>query len=156
MVKDLLRFLEIGDRDRQNAHVIWQVIAPVTPHLIDEFYRELLATRIDFGLTPDMLDRLQAKQFAYWNNLFESRFDDDYVRQAYLIGQRHREIGIPMAWYLAGYWRLKAKFNRALLVSDAPSLKALQQTLEKYAAIDVSLSLAAYAGEAPGAPGPSA
>lgn len=147
MLQELLAFLQVGEHDRRNAKLIWSIVEPAAGRITEAFYAEVLRTDINFGIRPDMIDRLQAKQLAYWSALFDSRFDAEYMRQASIVGLRHKEFGVTPQWYVAGYTKVKWAFSRRLDEVAAPAAPELRHTLEKYTAIDMGLALSSYSAE---------
>ncbi|MDA9505281.1 hypothetical protein XI09_11420 [Bradyrhizobium sp. CCBAU 11386] len=147
IMKEIVRYLGIGTRSQLLAEQLWQHIEEPSGEIIGAFYRDTQQSAAGSLLEGRIIERLSVAQREHWHSLFNSGFDDAYLRRAALIGIKHHEMGLDPKWYIAAYALMKARFAEHLLLhTDVPlPLKsALVVTLEKYVAVDMALALSSY------------
>jgi hypothetical protein len=103
----LIRFLDIGHKDRSSAEAIWVLIEHRLDRVLENFYVDVRRSNATSLLPGQMIVGLKSKQKDHWRALFESQLDQQYFNRASLIGIRHREIGLDPKWYIAGYVKIK-------------------------------------------------
>lgn len=104
----------------------------------------------EYDLNPHVNERsiasLRIKQKQHWIDLFNSLFDENYLRNTRRIAVRHRDVELNPMWYIAGYMRLKLASIEVILKLRLPveSNGRMIKTLNKYIAIDMALALGTY------------
>lgn len=146
MVHNLLGFLNIDEHAHTRALETWDLLKTDAPAISTRFYRRVR----DFNIMPSMSDEqiahLENLQYAHWEMLFTSRFNNDYVKRASLVGIKHREVGVDASAYIVGYGIVKQDFAHTIIGKNMPRDRTitLQQTLDQYVAIDMAIALSAY------------
>ncbi|MDI1346233.1 MAG: protoglobin domain-containing protein [Pseudolabrys sp.] len=146
MIDRLLRFLEVDDTTKASGAILSNLLAPQLDGIIERFYARVQ----EFDLNPYVTDRsiasLKIKQKQHWIDLFNSQFDENYLRNTRRIAVRHRDVELNPMWYIAGYMRLKLAFIEVILRARVPveSKGQMIKTLDKYIAIDMALALGTY------------
>ncbi|MDA9410503.1 protoglobin domain-containing protein [Bradyrhizobium sp. CCBAU 45384] len=147
MMTQIIRYLGIDTRTQLLAERLWGLLDESSDLVIADFYRRTRRSHVGFLLDERSIKRLMVKQKEHWHSLFNSGFDQAYLRGATKVGIMHRELGLDPRWYVAGYALMKSRFTEQLLfdASIPPPLKvALVVTLEKYVAVDMALTLSSY------------
>jgi protoglobin len=147
IMKEIVRYLGIDTRSQLLGERLWQHLEEPSSEIIGAFYRDTQQSAAGLLLDESIIERLSAKQKEHWRLLFNSGFDEAYLRRATLIGIKHHEIGLDPKWYVAAYALMKARFAEHLLLhTDVPlPLKsALVVAFEKYVAVDMALALSSY------------
>lgn len=146
MIDRLLRFLEVDDATKASGVTLSKLLAPQLDGIIERFYSRVQ----EFDLNPHVNERsvasLKIKQKQHWIDLFNSQFDENYLRNTRRIAVRHRDVELNPMWYIAGYMRLKLAFIEVIIKSRLPveTKGQMIKTLDKYIAIDMALALGAY------------
>lgn len=146
MIDRLLRFLEVDGATKASGVTLSKLLAPQLDGIIERFYSRVH----EFDLNPHVNERsiaaLRIKQKQHWIDLFNSQFDENYLRNTRRIAVRHRDVELDPMWYVAGYMRLKLAFIEVILKSRLPveSKGRMIKTLDKYIAIDMALALGTY------------
>jgi hypothetical protein len=96
----LIAVLDIDSRSRRIARLIWPMVERRASEIVEAFY----AGTGGFAAAPSRaMDGLKASQREHWKCLFESRFDDGYVRSASLLGVVDKYLALDMAISLSSY-----------------------------------------------------
>jgi len=146
MIDRLLKFLEVDDATRLSAATLSKLITPELDGIIEHFYSRVE----EFNVSPYVNNRsvatLKTKQKQHWIGLFNSQFDEAYLRNTQRIAVRHRDVELNPAWYIAGYMRFKLAFIEVIIKSHLPveAKGQMIKTLDKYIAIDMALALGTY------------
>lgn len=146
MIDRLLKFLDVDDTTQASGAILSKLLAPQLDGIIERFYSRVQ----EFDLNPHVNERsvtsLKIKQKQHWIDLFNSQFDENYLRNTRRIAVRHRDVELNPMWYIAGYMRLKLAFIEVILKSRAPveTKGQMIKTLDKYIAIDMALALGTY------------
>lgn len=146
MIDRLLSFLEVDDTTKASGATLSNLLAPQLDGIIERFYSRVQ----EFNLNPHVTDRsvasLKIKQKQHWIDLFNSQFDENYLRNTRRIAVRHRDVELNPMWYIAGYMQIKLAFIEVILRSRLPveTKGQMIKTLDKYIAIDMALALGTY------------
>jgi hypothetical protein len=147
MMTQIIRYLGIDTRTQLLAERLWSLLDKPSDLVIADFYRHTQHSQVGLLLDERSIKRLMIKQREHWHSLFNSRFDQAYLRRATKIGILHHELGLDPKWYIAGYALMKSRFTEQLLLDVSiplPLKAALVVTLEKYVAVDMALTLSSY------------
>ncbi len=146
MINKLLNFLEVDAATRRSGKILSDLLAPQLDGIIDHFYVRVQEFDINSNVTNRAIGSLKISQKQHWIELFNSQFDESYLRKVRRIAVRHRDVDVDPMWYIAGYSRLKLAFIEVIIRSKLPvEVKGqLVKTLDKYIAIDMALALGTY------------
>ncbi len=146
MIEKLRQLLEIDDDVQKLGHDLWDVLGPNIDAVLDTFYQRVRQAGIEPWLSEAAVQRLKAKQRQHWESLFRMRFDDCYVAGARRVGIRHRDVGLDISSYIAGYAALKIEFVNVIVQTHLPVLTKglLIKTLDKYVAFDMAHAMSIY------------
>lgn len=146
MIDKLLDFLDVDAATRRSGKLLSDLLEPQLDGIIDRFYARVQSFDINPHVTNRTIGALKISQKRHWVELFNSQFDESYLRNVRRIAVRHRDIDLDPMWYIAGYMRLKLAFIEAIIRSKFPvEVKGqLVKTLDKYIAIDMALALGTY------------
>src|SRR6516225_8931458 len=111
-------------------------LAPFAERTVDDivagFYEHLLRFPELAALLreePGRLERLKGLQRAYFMDLTEGRFDDQYFEKRLRVGDAHQRVGIRPVWYL-GAFALYLRLALRALVRETGDGEALLPALE--------------------------
>lgn len=146
MIDRLLRFLDVDDATKASGATLSNLLAPQLDGIIERFYSRVQEFDLNPHVTARSIASLKIKQKQHWIDLFNSQFDENYLRNVRRIAVRHRDVELNPMWYIAGYMRLKLAFIEVILKSRAPieTKGQMIKTLDKYIAIDMALALGTY------------
>jgi hypothetical protein len=85
-MKEIVRYLGIDTRSQPLAERLWQHLEEPSSEIIGAFYRDTQQSAAGLLLDEPIIERLSAKQKEHWRLLFNSGFDEAYLRRATLIG----------------------------------------------------------------------
>jgi signal transduction histidine kinase len=144
-----LAYFDIGPADRD----VLQELAPFARRTVDgivaEFYEHLLKFPELAELLheePGRLERLRAIQRAYFLELTQGRFDDEYFETRLRVGDAHQRVGLRPPWYLGAF----ALYLRLVLRAVAGEMGEGERLLPAFEAIiktvflDMSLAMNSY------------
>lgn len=146
MIDKLLSFLDVDPATKRSGKILSDLLAPKLDGIIDHFYSRVQEYDINPHVTDRAVASLKISQKQHWIELFNSQFDESYLRNVRRIAVRHRDVDVDPMWYIAGYSRLKLAFIEVIIHSALPvEVKGqLIKTLDKYIAIDMALALGTY------------
>lgn len=87
-------------------------------------------------------NRLEAKQAQYYQQLWKSPHDEDYIRDRVRVGLTHQAIGLKPHWYLGSY-RLYLDSMLKTICTDSAQTQLLSSLL-KAVFLDMSLAIDSY------------
>jgi len=146
-MQEIVRYLGIDTRAQLLAERLWHFLEDPSSEILRAFYQDTRQSPAGRLLDDQIIEGLIIKQKEHWRSLFNSGFDEAYLRRATLIGIRHHEVGLDSKWYIAAYALMKARFAEHLILHTAlplPLKSTLVVTLEKYVAVDMALALSSY------------
>ena len=144
-----LAYFDIGPADRQ----ILRDLAPLAQRTVDDvvagFYQHLLRFPELAGLLraePGRLERLKQMQRAYFLDLTEGRFDDQYFETRLRVGDAHQRVGLRPPWYLGAFAVYLRLAMRALVteMGEGERLLPAVEALVKVVFLDMSLAMNTY------------
>ena len=87
-------------------------------------------------------ERLEAKQAEYYQQLWQSPHDENYIKDRVRVGLTHQAIGLKPQWYLGSY-RLYLDTMLKAICSDSEQTQLLSSLL-KAVFLDMSLAIDSY------------
>ncbi|PKR59063.1 hypothetical protein COO92_09530 [Thalassospira lohafexi] len=98
---------------------------------------------IDDAVRKDLTNSLQ----THWQNLFDGKLDDAFVRQSIEIGQRHEEYGITPKLYIAAYNAVTDALIETIILKfrwRSGDAARIVTSLTSVMLLDIELTLTAY------------
>lgn len=98
-------FVGFTDRDAKLLKEIGPQAKKYVDEIIEELYRRFLSfeeTKAFFA-SKDTLIRVKALQKAYFIELTEGEYGDEYLASRVRIGEVHSRIGLAPRWYMGAY-----------------------------------------------------
>ncbi|MEZ6137146.1 MAG: protoglobin domain-containing protein [Pirellulaceae bacterium] len=119
---ELRDYAQLGDDQVQLAVSTWPLIEPLVPELIEDFYAEIMRHPTPASVLEDgsqQVERLKGSLAKWLSELFAGHYDEEYVRNRWIVGWRHVHIGLPQVWTAAALNRLKHQLLDRLAVSSS-------------------------------------
>jgi hypothetical protein len=147
-LRELLQVIGIDDRTRAQGLRLAAIIDQHGEALFSKFYERISHISFAYKFRDDEVDTLKKKQFDHWKYLFTCNMDANYVRNAAIIGDVHRQKGIEPLLYIVGYSIIKSSLMDIIASADMPPADKgrLMVALEKYISLDVGLAMVGYSG----------
>lgn len=147
-LRSRLAFFRIEPDDLDRLTRLRPFAAAVTDRIVERFYAHLLSqpeTR-EFLSDPELVQRLERKQRAYFLELFEGRVDLAYVDNRLRIGAVHSRLGVHPRWYIGACTHYLELVRTELFARDVPveTSRADLEVVEKVMQFDASLAIDAY------------
>lgn len=142
-------FLQFGPEDEERLKNLAQVSGRTADEVIEAFYQHLLSfdeMRVFFPDTAT-LNRVKAKQKAYFLRLTGGNYDIDYVEDRLKIGAVHERIDLSIEIYLSMYnFYLRAAGQHIFKpeIGDVETQVAAFYSLMKLTFLDISLAIGTY------------
>lgn len=141
--------LEFGPEDEERLKRLAKVSEAYAQEVIDAFYRHLLSfdEMKAFFHDSELLNRVKAKQKAYFIRLTQGNYDLDYVEDRLKIGAVHEQIDLPVKFYLGMYnFYLREVWKHIFAVDrDQPDeMMDIFFSLMKLTFLDISLAIDTY------------
>jgi signal transduction histidine kinase len=140
------------DAARQVAAVAG-LLDPILPGLVDDFYAEIDrhngARKVITG-GQVQIERLKGTLLTWLRELFQGRYDEDYVARRWRVGWRHVEIGLDQVYTNAALSRLRSGLVRALhehWPGDSQELRSTVRSLNTLLDLDLAIIEDAYQAE---------
>jgi diguanylate cyclase (GGDEF)-like protein/PAS domain S-box-containing protein len=143
-IGERLRFLDWSREDARRLQAHGAQMAEAQYAFVEQLYGHLehFATPSALLHSPATVARLKHSQGAYYRDLWEGRFDADYVDGRLRIGMIHQQVGLELKWYLGAY-RLYLDRMLASLFAEHPHCE-LYASLLKAVFFDISLAIDTY------------
>lgn len=94
---------DITDEDVDAMKLTWRLVDPDFENIIERFYANpFVSAHVSLFHSADR-GRLKAKQYEHWKNLFNSNFDDEYMRRVRRAAIAHRMLGVQASTYVLSY-----------------------------------------------------
>ncbi|MDN4494058.1 globin-coupled sensor protein [Ureibacillus aquaedulcis] len=121
------------------------------PEMVNQFYDVLMKSHHLMGIINQhsKIERLKATLTRHLSEIFESKINDDYIKQRNTIAATHVRIGLESEWYLSSFQSLTTAFNHyinELDISKSDSLKAIN-AFSKIINLEQQLVIQAYEAE---------
>lgn len=126
-----LSYLQINEETKSHVQEAWEVIRPNLNTILTAFYDHIWKyneTRRLIG-TQDKIPMLIKAQESYWTNLFNCRFDQNYMANASQVGSTHQRVGLKTHMYVGGYTFILNKMNETLVSKYKRDPKKLETLL---------------------------
>ena len=121
------------------------------PEMVNQFYDVLVKSKHLMGIINQhsKIERLKVTLTRHLSEIFESKINDDYVKQRKTIAETHVRIGLESEWYLSSFQSLTTtfiNFINDLDISKNDSLKAIN-AFSKIINFEQQLVIQAYEAE---------
>ena len=142
-------FLQFGPEDEKRLRKLSPLSESYADAVIDVFYEHLLSFEEmkDFFPDGDSLNRVKAKQKAYFIRLTQGNYDIDYVEERLKVGTIHEQIDLPVKSYLGMYNFYLRESWRHIFAADQERPDEVMATffsLMKLVFMDISLTIDTY------------
>ena len=143
------QILEFGPEDEERLQKLSKVSEEYAQEVIEAFYRHLLSFEEMKAFFPDneLLNRVKAKQKAYFIRLTQGNYDLDYVEDRLKIGAIHEQIDLPVKFYLSMYnFYLREVWQHIFAIDrDHPDeMMEIFFSLMKLTFLDISFAIDTY------------
>jgi len=143
------QILEFGPEDEERLQKLAMVSEDYAQEVIDAFYRHLLSFEEMKAFFPDseLLNRVKAKQKAYFVRLTQGNYDLDYVEDRLKIGAIHEQIDLPVKFYLSMYNFYLRQVWQHIFEIDREHPDEMMEvffSLMKLTFLDISLAIDTY------------
>lgn len=140
------QILEFGPADEERLRKLARVAEDYAQDLIESFYNHLLSFKEmkAYFLDEELLNRVKARQKAYFIRLTEGNYDLDYVEDRLNIGAIHERIDLPVKFYLGMYSFYLRQVRERILDMDRQHPDEMIETylsLMKLIFLDISLAI---------------
>jgi signal transduction histidine kinase len=144
-----LAYFDIGPADRQLLHDLAPLARQTVDEIVTGFYDHLLQFPELAQLLheePGRLERLKATQRAYFLDLTEGRFDEEYFETRLRVGDAHQRVGLRPLWYIGAFALYLRLSLRALIreTGEGERLLPVLEALVKVVFLDMSLAMNTY------------
>lgn len=121
------------------------------PEMVNQFYDVLMKSPHLMRIINQhsKIERLKVKLSKHLSEIFDSRINDDYIKQRNTIAATHVRIGLESEWYLSAFQSLTTAFTNfinELDLSKDDSLKAIN-AFSKIINFEQQLVIHAYEAE---------
>ncbi|MCM3387655.1 globin-coupled sensor protein [Ureibacillus chungkukjangi] len=121
------------------------------PEMVNQFYDALMKSKHLMGIIDQhsKIERLKVTLTRHLSEIFESKINDDYVKQRKTIAETHVRIGLESEWYLSSFQSLTTTFINFISdldISKNDSLKAIN-AFSKIINLEQQLVIQAYEAE---------
>jgi signal transduction histidine kinase len=150
--QELQQYVGWTTEDARLVHSVAEVIDPFLPGLIDDFYEEIErhpgARKVITGGAAQV-ERLKGTLRTWIRELFQGRYDQDYVVRRWRVGFRHVEIGLDQVYTNVALSRLRRGLLSALdqCGADAGKSLAVRRSLNTLLDLDLAIIEDAYQTE---------
>jgi signal transduction histidine kinase len=144
-----LEFFELSADDAGALRALHPLAEATVDELVRDFYAHLRRfPDLEALLTaePGRLAKLQTLQRAYFLELTEGRFEQDYVQTRLRVGGIHQQIGLRPEWYIGAFSRYLRLALRTLVRHSGDGARILPtvEALIKVVLFDMSLAIDTY------------
>lgn len=148
--RELREYVELTDADVAAAVATWPLVQPHLAELVDDFYDEILkhpeaAAVIRGGQAQ--VDRLKSTLQQWLRELFEGTYDEQFVRNRWLVGWRHVQLGLAQVWTATAMSRMRDRLLKKLMAHWSACVVEFGRTasaISRLMDIDLALIQDAY------------
>jgi signal transduction histidine kinase len=142
-------WLEFGPDDVTRLGELNALASQSADALIENLYEHFLAfpETSKFFDEPAVLEHAKNMQRAYFLQLTEGEYDENYVNGRLMVGAVHEELGVDVKWYLGAYQRyLRAIGERISNAYEGEPDRAMDcyYSLGKLIFLDIGFAIDAY------------
>ena len=144
------RYVSWSDYDVQRLAAIHEIMEPLLPPIVDDFYDELArhprAFRVITG-GKEQVERLKVSMRDWLMELFAGSYDREYLARRWKVGQVHAEIGLEQVFTFTALARLRNGLTLALKAAwkgDPDELLLTVAAMNKLLDLDVAIIQDAY------------
>lgn len=150
----LLKQIQLINLTKEDLAILKQ-LKPLTeqfiPEMVNQFYDVLTKSQHLMGIIDQhsKIERLKVTLTRHLTEIFESKINDDYIKQRNKIAATHVRIGLESEWYLSSFQSLTTafiNFINELDISKDDSLKAIN-AFSKIINFEQQLVIQAYEAE---------
>lgn len=146
-ITDRLRFLRIGNTEREALRSVWKIIEPHLPTVLAGFYTHVGSEPKLAAKIGSQQGRLISAQSNHWKHLFSGSFDTAYAESIRRIGLTHHRIDLEPRWYIGGYAYVLSSLTEVIIAANrmrpkraAEQLRAAQLAVM----LDMDLAISVY------------
>ena len=147
-------YIALADKDIELAVAAWPRVQPHVRDLVDDFYTTILsqpnaAAAIRGG--EQQVARLKLTLERWLAELFVGKYDQNFVRERWLVGWRHVKIGLPQVWTATALSRMRDRLLTSIANNWTDSIEdfqCLSSAITRLMDLDLALIQDAYHTEA--------
>lgn len=145
-LQERLDFLSWGRLDQARLSAAKPVCDPLNRAFVEALYSRLSEYPVPAAVLADRdtVARLKARQYGYYQNLFDGCIDQSYIRERLQIGQVHERLGVDLKWYLGGYRLYLSSLLHGMLGQFEQQALETYDSLLKIVFLDMTLAAEAY------------
>lgn len=108
-----LQLLDLTTEDLAIIKQLQPLVKNVIPEMVDQFYAAISLSQnlLDIINRTSQIDRLKVTLHKHLSDMFESRINDDYIKERKAIAETHVRIGLQSKWYIASFQSLTSTFT---------------------------------------------
>lgn len=149
LLEQLQSFLAWGPEDEVMIAPLKQVLEPVFPDLVEDFYSEIDRHDATRSIIASSSQRARLKKTlqSWLQQLLGGQYDLEFVKSRWRVGHRHVEIQLDQTYATAALGRLRWRMHLALsdhYRNDPQMLAQAVRTLNKLLDMDCAIINAAY------------
>jgi len=144
-----LAYFDLGPADVEVLRAFGPLARRTVDDIVAGFYEHLLQFPELAALLreePGRLERLKVVQRAYFLEMTEGRFDEQYFETRLRVGDAHQRVGLRPSWYI-GAFALQLRLAVRAIVAETGEGRGLLPILEaliKVVCLDMSLAMNTY------------
>ena len=145
-LQERLDFLSWGPEDQARLSLAKPQAEPLNRAFVEALYNRLSEFSVPAAILADRqtVQRLKARQHAYYQTLFDGCIDESYVRERLQIGQVHERVGVDLKWYMGGYRLYLSSLLHGMLGPVEQQALETYDSLLKVVFLDMTLAAEAY------------
>ncbi len=145
---ELKAFAEFGEADIAALEQTALLYEDAITEVVDRFYEHLGEfPEVRTFLEGHDLERLKKTQRHYLRSLSAGAYGDDYLRTRLEVGLAHHRIGLPLRWFLGGYWLYLRELVGRLIPNATDSERTQLLAFLKILVLDAQLISESYIGK---------
>jgi rsbT co-antagonist protein RsbR len=146
--EELLELYLLTREDLARIRAFGEIAQPKMEAIVERWYA-WLKTQAEFDQffsDPELLERVQDLQRAYWRVFMGGEVDESYVEARYAVGEAHARIGLPLNTYFAGMNGFLEIFVDVVAESrlSADEQSAMSRSLAKLLHLDTAIVVDTY------------
>jgi rsbT co-antagonist protein RsbR len=144
-----LRFFEITENDKKNLIELQEFARSKTEEITEALYQLILSHPDTRSFFPDeeTVARVKKMQNKYFLELFNGKYELNYVENRLRVGAVHEIIGMPVKWYMGAYrsyLRLIHKEMSEYYCHDQQKIIPKLESVSKMIFFDMALAIDSY------------
>lgn len=142
-IEDIRKQFEFTEQDQENLKLLGEILLPMADHFAEDFYDFLVQhpKTADYFKTDEAIARRKETFKSWFNDLFNSQYDNRYLLRLQKIGKVHVRIGLDSYHVNAAMSFVREQCRRQVAAQIKDGILKEDILITLHRALDINLSI---------------